>query len=82
MQTLQATTSWWPSPFGADDELGMLNHLTPAHRAAAAAMVTEGTTVSLAQDLPVTPTPENPFPSQHHMLAAGDARGTSRVRVQ
>src|SRR2546421_6172495 len=65
--------------WGADDELGMLNHLTPAHRAAAAATVTDGATVSLAQDLPVTPTPENPFPSQHHMLAAGDARGNSGI---
>ena len=49
--------------WGDDDELGMLNHLTPAHRAAAAAMVTEGATVSLAQDLPVTPTPEDAAPS-------------------
>ena len=67
------------SRWGADDELGMLNHLTPAHRAAAAATVTEGVSVSLAQNLPVTPTPENPFPSQHHMLAAGDARGNSGI---
>jgi kynurenine formamidase len=33
---------WWPSPFGADDELGMLNHVTDATRRAALALVREG----------------------------------------
>ena len=28
---------WWPSPFGADDQLGMLNHITDAKRARGAA---------------------------------------------
>lgn len=23
---------WWPSPFGPEDELGMLNHVTDAKR--------------------------------------------------
>jgi kynurenine formamidase len=26
------TTAWWPSAFGAEDELGMLNHVTEAKR--------------------------------------------------
>jgi kynurenine formamidase len=33
---------WWPSAFGADDELGMLNHVTEAKRRAALAFVSEG----------------------------------------
>src|SRR5207247_334864 len=33
---------WWPSPFGADDELGMLNHVTDAKRLAALSSVRGG----------------------------------------
>src|SRR5438045_2825871 len=33
---------WWPSAFGADDQLGMLNHVTPAKRAEALRLVREG----------------------------------------
>jgi kynurenine formamidase len=65
--------------WGDDDQIGALNHLTPAHRAAAAALVTDGVTVSLAHDLPVRPTPENPYPAEHHMLASGDARDASGI---
>ncbi len=65
--------------WGADDEIGALNHLTPAHRAAAAALVSDGVTVSLAHDLPTKPTPENPYPAEHHMLASGDARDASGI---
>lgn len=35
--------------WGQDDVLGTLNHITPAHRVAAAALVREGRVVSLAQ---------------------------------
>ncbi len=59
--------------WGDDDERGALNHLTPGHRVAAAALVRDGTTVSLAHDLPVRPSAENPYPAHHHMLASGDA---------
>ena len=57
----QSRASNW-GRWGDDDERGALNHLTPAHRAAAAGLVSEGTTVSLAHDLPVRPSAENPFP--------------------
>jgi len=60
--------------WGPDDQSGALNHLAPVHRRAAAALVTEGITVSLAHDLAQQPSPENPFPAHHHMLASGDAR--------
>jgi kynurenine formamidase len=35
-------TDWWPSPFGHDDELGMLNHIGDATRAAALQLVRSG----------------------------------------
>lgn len=65
--------------WGADDELGTLNHLTPERRRRAVTLVQLGQTVSLAHDLGVTPSPETPFPAHHHMLAAGDARENTGI---
>ena len=65
--------------WGPDDERGALNHQTAAHRAAAAALVTDGAVVSLAHDLPLQPSAETPFPAHHHMLTAGDARDNSGI---
>jgi kynurenine formamidase len=42
---------WWPSPFGADDERGMLNHVDDAKRRAALALVREGRLYDLGQVL-------------------------------
>lgn len=58
--------------WGADDERGALNHQTPEHRVAAGRLVVDGVVVSLANNLALTPSAENPFPAHHHMLAAGD----------
>jgi hypothetical protein len=33
---------WWPSAFGAEDQIGMLNHIDDAKRLAAMALVQEG----------------------------------------
>ena len=65
--------------WGDDDQRGALNHLTPAHRAHAATLVRDGESVSLARNLATAPTPENPFPAHHHMLAAGDARDSNGI---
>ena len=46
---MQELSNW--GRWGADDELGALNTITPAKRREAAALVTEGTAVSLAHDL-------------------------------
>jgi kynurenine formamidase len=51
MQTSTAVDSWWPSPFGEDDQLGMLNHLTDAKRLAALASVREGRMYDLSHVL-------------------------------
>jgi kynurenine formamidase len=37
-----ATQRWWPSPFGEDDQIGMLNHITDETRRAAMAQVRLG----------------------------------------
>ena len=58
--------------WGAEDELGALHLITPAKRREAAACVMAGETVSCARELPVEPSPENPNPALHLMIAAGD----------
>src|SRR5213082_2758976 len=42
---------WWPSAFGADDQLGMLNHVTPEKRLAALSRVREGRVFDLGRVL-------------------------------
>ncbi len=71
----QSLSNW--GRWGKDDERGALNHLRPEHRKSAAALVEDGLGVSLAHDLGLQPSPENPIPADHHMLAAGDARENS-----
>jgi kynurenine formamidase len=52
-------TDWWPSPFGADDQFGMLNHVTDAKRLDALASVREGRLYDLGrvldESIPVFP---------------------------
>src|SRR5712691_1295505 len=50
MQELLSST-WWPSTFGADDELGMLNHVTEAKRLDALGLVREGRLYDLGRVL-------------------------------
>jgi kynurenine formamidase len=42
---------WWPSPFGADDQIGMLNHLDDAKRREALGLVREGRMYDISHDL-------------------------------
>ena len=69
------TRNW--GRWGPEDERGALNHLTPEKRRAARELPAEGIPLSLAHDLPVTPSGETPSPAHHHMLVAGDARDAS-----
>lgn len=48
---MNADERWWPSPHGADDQLGMLNHIDDAKRRAAMALVREGRLYDLSQVL-------------------------------
>lgn len=51
--------SWWPSHFGVDDELGMLNHVDETKRLEALGLVREGRIFDLGrllhEDIPVFP---------------------------
>lgn len=53
--------------WGADDELGTLNYITPKTRIAAARLVREGRTVSMGRDLDKVQSPNNPSPVRHTM---------------
>lgn len=76
-RTFEAVKNW--GRWGAEDQRGALNYITPAKRAAAAGLVREGEVVSCALELAVTPSPENPTPAQHMMVMAGDAQEASGV---
>jgi kynurenine formamidase len=54
--------------WGKDDELGAVNFITPETRKAAAALVTEGVSVSLAHDVEKERALDNPSPFGHAML--------------
>ena len=74
----QQLSNW--GRWGPEDERGTLNFITPDTAAAAAALVTDGVTVSCALELAKTPAADNPTPVMHMMTAAGDA--TKQARLQ
>ena len=58
--------------WGADDELGALNYITPGKRREAAGLVREGISVSCAWDIGTTPRPDHLFGvPQRYMVATG-----------
>ncbi|HVR29264.1 MAG TPA: cyclase family protein, partial [Thermoanaerobaculia bacterium] len=57
--------------WGEDDRLGALNLITPEKRKAAAALVRDGVSVSLAHDMLEIQAPDNPTPLEHTMTATG-----------
>jgi kynurenine formamidase len=58
-QATSAAATWWPSAFGPDDELGMLNHIDEAKRTEALGLVRHGRLYDLGrvldEDIPVFP---------------------------
>ena len=77
-------TAWWPSPFGPEDQLGMLNHITDATRAQALRLVRSGRLYDLGRVLderaPVFPGRyfrQTLVTTAHH--ANGGGLGTNRV---
>ncbi|HWT25016.1 MAG TPA: cyclase family protein [Solirubrobacteraceae bacterium] len=80
-----AEAPWWPSPFGADDELGMLNHVDDAKRREALALVRTGRLFDLGRVLDET---VPVFPGRYfrqtlvttaHHANAGGGLGENRV---
>jgi kynurenine formamidase len=68
-QLFDRVSSW--GRWGADDERGALNYLTPDLVAAAAGLVRSGRTVSLSRPLNTEREPDNPEPADHHMTMLG-----------
>jgi kynurenine formamidase len=66
----EAISNW--GRWGYDDQLGTLNYITPAHRVAAAKLISEGSAIGLGRDVDTVPSPMNNIPAQHYMVAAGD----------
>jgi kynurenine formamidase len=57
--------------WGANDELGTLNHITPAKRIAAAQLVKTGEIVSAGRDVSQTQSKVDPSPVQHMVMYNG-----------
>lgn len=51
--------------WGADDEVGAVNLITPEKRVQAASLVRSGRSVSLSRDVPTVPGRNNPMPATH-----------------
>ena len=77
MEAIYAETRNWGR--WGDDDRGTLALLTPERRAAAAALVATGRSVSLAHDLDLEATEDTPTPAQHQMLACGADRHGSGI---
>jgi kynurenine formamidase len=61
--------------WGAEDQLGAVNLITPAKRIEAARLVKEGIAISLAHDESTEPGPDNNHPLDHKMLTTGATPG-------
>lgn len=65
LKIFEACKNW--GRWGDDDELGTLNYITDEKRKQAAALVRDGTVVSLAQTLSKHQSESNPRPIVHHL---------------
>ena len=66
----EQTKNW--GRWGAEDESGALNYITPAKLLEAAAAIRIGLPVSCARELAVHPGIDNPHPALHMMIRGGD----------
>ena len=68
---MQSLSNW--RRWGAEDQLGTLNLVTPEATRAATGLVQEGTRVSCARPITYDAADDVPYPPQHYMLASGDS---------
>lgn len=68
---LRGRSNW--GRWGADDQRGAINLITPEKRVRAAGLVRSGRSVSLSRDVPVTPGRGNPMPAQHFVRTYDNA---------
>jgi kynurenine formamidase len=68
----QTLSNW--GRWGADDELGTLNLITPSKRLQAAGLVREGLVISCARTIGYEPSVDNQMPARHFMLSSGESQ--------
>jgi kynurenine formamidase len=66
---MERVSNW--GRWGADDERGTLNFLTPERRLRATRLATTGESISLSLPLATAPAPDNPTPAFHLMISTG-----------
>ena len=74
LEWMTSLSNW--SRWGADDQLGCLNLITPQKRTQAAGLVKEGVTVSCARPIVTDPTPDVTYQVQRYMVDSGEGRDT------
>jgi kynurenine formamidase len=74
----QTSLSNW-GRWGKDDELGALNLVTPAKRKAAASLVRDGISVSLASNMSTQKDLDVPCPAEWSMVSASQAAASDRI---
>ena len=78
---LKTQSNW--GRWGAEDELGTINLITPAKRAAAARLVRDGVAVTGARPIVTDITPDTTFQVMRFMVDSGEGRDTaSAVRLR
>jgi putative cyclase len=65
--------------WGADDQVGAVNLITPEKRVRAAGLVRTGRAVSLSRPFPKEPAPNNPTPAQHYMKLIDRGAGGAAI---
>jgi len=66
----ESVSNW--GRWGADDERGTLNYITPGNVRAAAALVRSGRSISLSLPINKVAGPDNPHPAAHYITRAHD----------
>jgi kynurenine formamidase len=80
LKTLDSLSNW--NRWGADDQLGTLNFITPDKRKRAAALVQEGVSVSCSRPISTEITADTGFQPMRFMVDSGEGRDTaSRERI-
>lgn len=74
LEWMTSLSNW--GRWGADDQKGCLNLITPEKRKQAAALVQDGVTVSCARPITTEMTPEVTYQVQRYMVDSGEGRDT------
>ena len=79
LKMLDSLSNW--NRWGADDQLGTLNFITPDKRKRAAALVKEGVSVSCSRPISTEITADTGFQPMRFMVDSGEGRDTAQSRA-